>query len=100
MTHTRGETEVSRAAGGTPLSFRALLSPVLEAVGLTRGVGVPRAGVVIGVGEGFTVGVTVGEGFTVAVTVGFAGVGERVGVLVGVTVTGGRLTGEPCGPVG
>ncbi len=51
-------------------------------------------------GEVFAVGVMVGEGFTVGVTVGVAGVGERVGVFAGVAVTGGRLTGDPCGPLG
>ena len=103
MTQTSGETLARRTAeGGTPLSFRALPSPVLTAVGLAPGVGVPAAGVVTGVGEVFTVGVmvgevatvgvTVGEVFTVGVTVGVAGVGEGVGVTggnVGVTVTGG-----------
>jgi hypothetical protein len=104
MTQTSGETLANRAAtGGTPLSFRALPSPVLAAVGLAPGVGVPPAGVVTGVGELFTVGVTVGDFATVGVTVGVARVGEGVGVTggnVGVTVTGGRPTGVPCAPVG
>ena len=73
-----------RETEGVPLSSRALPSEVW-AVGLVAAVGVPPAGVVIGVGDVFTVGVMVGEGCTVAVTVGFAGVGERFGV----TVTGG-----------
>ncbi len=93
MAQTSGEMLARRAAaGGTPLSFRALPSPVLTAVGLAPGVGVPLAGVVTGVGEVFTVGVTVGEVATVGVTVGVAGVGEGVGVTggnVGVAVTGG-----------
>ena len=93
MTQTSGETLARRTAeGGTPLSFRALPSPVLTAVGLLPGVGVPAAGVVTGVAEVFTVGVAVGEVATVGVTVGVAGVGEGVGVTggnVGVTVTGG-----------
>ena len=92
MIQIKGETEVSRAAGGTPLSFSALPSALLAAVG--RGVGVPRAGVFVGVGEVFAVGVTVGVVFTVGVTVGVVWVGA------GVTVTGGRLTGVPCGPAG
>src|SRR5215471_20064276 len=101
MIQTSGETLARRAAaGGTPLSFRALPSPVFAAVG------VPPAGVVTGVGELFTVGVTVGEvvavGVTVGevlavgVTVGVDDVGEEVGVTggnVGVGVTGGRPTG-------
>ena len=78
----------------------ALPRPELPAVGLTPAVGVPPAGEVTGVGEVFAVGVIVGEGFAVGVMVGGAGVGERVGVFAGVAVTGGRLTGEPCGPVG
>src|SRR3984893_12788251 len=104
MTQISGEIEARRAAtGGTPLSFRALPSTVLAAVGLAPGVGVPMAGVVTAVGELFTVGVMVGDFATVGVTVGFAGVGEGVGVTggnVGVTVTGGRPTGVLCGPVG
>jgi hypothetical protein len=114
MIQISGEIEARRAAtGGTPLSFRALPSPVLAAVGLAPGVGVPLAGVEAGVGELFTVGVMVGELFTVGVmvgdattvgvTVGLAGVGEGVGFTggnVGVTVTGGRPTGVLCGPVG
>ena len=102
MIHTRGEIEARRSAtGGTPLSFRSLPSPVLAAVGLTPGVGVPPAGEPIGVGEVFTVGVTVGDVAAVGVTVGVAWVGEAVGVTgagVGVTVTGGRPTGVLCGP--
>ena len=68
------------------------------AVGLTVGAGVPLAGVIVAVGEVLTVGAAVG------VVVGdFAAVGVGVGntgVNVGVTVTGGRLTGLPCGPGG
>ena len=87
MIQTSGETLARRAAaGGAPLSFRALPSPVFAAVGLIPGVGVPRTGVLTGVGELFTVAVTVGE--------------VVVGEGVGVTVTGGRPTGVPCGPVG
>jgi|SRR5581483_3616392 len=101
MIQTRGEIEARRSpAGGTPLSFRALPSPVLAAVGLMPGVGVPPAGEPMGVGEVFTVGVMVGDVATVGVTVG-AWVGEGTGVVgggVGVTVTGGRLTGVLCGP--
>lgn len=117
MIQIRGETEARRAAkGGIPLSFRALLSPILAAVGLTAGVGVPLAGVMAGVGEVCTVGVTVGDVATVGVTVGdvatvgvtvgdVATVGVTVGVdLVGegfgVTETGGRPTGVLCGPPG
>src|SRR5579863_1592923 len=99
MIQTRGETEARRAAGGAPLSLRALPSPAL-AVGLTPAVGVPAAGDGTGVGEVFGVGVTVGEVFGVGVTVGVAGVGEAIGVFVGVTVTGGRPPGVPCGPPG
>ena len=100
MTQTSGETLARRAAaGGTPLSFKALPSPVLAGVGLAPAVGVPPAGVVTGVGQLFTVGVTVGDFETVGVTVGLAGVGVTGG-NVGVAVTGGRLTGVPCGPVG
>jgi hypothetical protein len=89
-----------RLVGGAPLSLSALLNPALAAVGLAPAVGVPPAGEVTGVGEFFGVGVMVGDGCFVGVTVGFAGVGERDGVFVAVGVTGGRLTGEPCGPAG
>ena len=87
--------------------LRALPSPVLAAVGLTAGAGVPLAGVIVAVGEVFTVGaavgVVVGDFAAVAVGVGVDRVGDGVGdtgVNVGVTVTGGRLTGLPCGPGG
>lgn len=102
MIQTRGEIEARRSpTGGTPLSFRSLPSPLLAAVGLTPGVGVPLAGEPDGVGEVFTVGVTVGDVAAVGVTVGVAWVGEGTGVVggnVGVTVTGGWLTGVLCGP--
>lgn len=97
MSQIQGEIVVRRSAtGGTPLSLRALPSPVLAAVGLTPGVGVPLAGVLAGVGLVFTVGVTVGDVAGVGVTVGGVFVGVGVGVVggnVGVTVTGGRFTG-------
>ena len=78
---------------------------MLAAVGLTAGVGVPLAGVIVAVGEVFTVGaaigVVVGDFAAVGVGVGVDRVGDGVGdtgVNVGVMVTGGRLTGLPCGP--
>ena len=69
---------------------------MLAAVGLTAGVGVPLAGVIVAVGEvfavGAAVGVVVGDFAAVGVGVGVDRVGDGVGdtgVNVGVTVTGG-----------